>query len=104
MESYGDDRSHSLMVTPLSFPEGIGTDDDALIRAVVQRSEIDMENIREAYEEKYGRSLVAAIKVGHSGVNLRDDCDEAAGYDACGSDLSKNAVSFLIERDIRRVL
>lgn len=45
---------------------GLGTDDDAVIRTVVQRAEIDMENIKEAYQRLYGRSLTSAIKVSPS--------------------------------------
>ncbi|CAH1988865.1 unnamed protein product [Acanthoscelides obtectus] len=42
---------------------GAGTDDNSLMRIVVTRSEIDMEDIKRAYASKYGESLKEAIKV-----------------------------------------
>ncbi|KAJ6649619.1 Annexin B11 [Pseudolycoriella hygida] len=46
---------------------GLGTDDRALIRLCVTRSEIDMQDIKEEYERKYNESLKAAIKGDTSG-------------------------------------
>ncbi|KAI3409823.1 hypothetical protein GPALN_006198 [Globodera pallida] len=48
--------------------KGLGTRDNDLIRLVVTRSEIDMADIRKAYQEMYGKSLAAAIA---------DDCSGA---------------------------
>ncbi|EGD73935.1 hypothetical protein PTSG_12342 [Salpingoeca rosetta] len=45
--------------------KGAGTDDDALIRIIVSRSEKDLADIAEAYIDEYEKSLVAAVK---------DDC------------------------------
>ena len=46
---------------------GLGTDDDALIRILVSRSEIDLENVKEKYQLMYGKSLAAAVADDTSG-------------------------------------
>lgn len=43
--------------------KGIGTDDNRLIRLVVTRSEIDMEEIKEVFRQQYGESLEDFIAV-----------------------------------------
>ena len=43
--------------------KGAGTDDDALIRIIVSRCECDMVQIKEKFEEKFGKSLIDWIKV-----------------------------------------
>ncbi|KAL3652876.1 hypothetical protein CASFOL_002557 [Castilleja foliolosa] len=42
--------------------EGMGTNDSALIRAIVTRTEIDMQYIKAEYQKKYGKTLYDAVK------------------------------------------
>ncbi|XP_068107740.1 annexin A9 isoform X2 [Hyperolius riggenbachi] len=55
--------------TPLYFADklhnsmkGLGTDDKALIRILISRSEEDLLSIRVAYRKKYGKSLYSSIQ------------------------------------------
>lgn len=43
--------------------KGMGTDDKRLIRLTVTRSEMDMGEIKSAYQQIYGKSLADAISV-----------------------------------------
>jgi len=47
--------------------KGFGTDDTALIRIIVSRCEIDLANIKQEYENIYGRTLLSAVKSETSG-------------------------------------
>ena len=42
---------------------GLGTDDDSLIRVCVSRSEIDMVQIKQQFQQLYDQSLGQFIKV-----------------------------------------
>lgn len=59
---------------------GMGTDDKTLIRIVVSRSEIDLGDIKEAFANKYGKSLESWIKDDLSG-DYRDVLVSLATYD-----------------------
>ena len=48
--------------------KGAGTDDDSLMRVVVSRAEIDMVQIKEAFQQEYGKTLASFISVS---VNLK---------------------------------
>ncbi|XP_006000866.1 annexin A13 [Latimeria chalumnae] len=47
--------------------KGAGTDEDALIRILVTRAEIDLQTIKEKYQEMYNKHLADAIKSDISG-------------------------------------
>ena len=43
--------------------KGAGTDDETLIRVMVSRCEVDMENIKTSFKSQYGKTLYSFIKV-----------------------------------------
>ncbi|XP_013118539.1 annexin B10 isoform X1 [Stomoxys calcitrans] len=54
--------------------DGMGTDDNTLIRIIVSRSEIDLGNIKDEFERIYNRTLVSAVKSETSGDYKRALC------------------------------
>lgn len=61
------DRAESFAIRLQKSMAGFGTNDAALIRLVVTRSEIDMEDIKEAFMRKFGKTLKSFIKGDTSG-------------------------------------
>lgn len=57
-EFYADRLKKSL--------SGMGTDDKSLIRIVVLRSEIDLQDIKAAFKDKYGKPLYKYVKVNNA--------------------------------------
>lgn len=47
--------------------DGLGTDDTTLIRIIVSRSELDLQNIKDEYEQMYNKTLMSAVKSETSG-------------------------------------
>ena len=47
--------------------KGAGTDDDTLVRVVLSRCEIDMEDIKKSFMDNYKKSLAKMIKDDVSG-------------------------------------
>jgi annexin A7/11 len=43
--------------------KGLGTNDDALIRIIVDRCEIDLVNVKSEYERIYSKTLLSSVKV-----------------------------------------
>lgn len=54
---------YQILSHPLSPLQGLGTDDRALIRIMVSRSEIDLFNIRKEFKETHDASLHEFIQV-----------------------------------------
>lgn len=47
--------------------EGVGTDDASLVRIIISRAEIDLQNIKDEFEQMYNKSLHSVVKDETSG-------------------------------------
>ncbi|KER23162.1 Annexin [Opisthorchis viverrini] len=68
---YATDRANLLAEWLHDAMAGLGTKDYALMRLLITRSEIDLQEVKEAYEKKYNKSLANAIRGDASGDYLK---------------------------------
>lgn len=54
--------------------QGLGTNDDALIRVIVSRSEVDLVEIKHEFQYAYGQTLEAFIAVIQVSLQLKIVC------------------------------
>lgn len=54
--------------------DGAGTDDGSLIRIIVARSEIDLQNIKDEFEQMYNKTLISAVRDETAGDYKRALC------------------------------
>ena len=59
--------------------DGIGTDDTTLIRIIVSRCEIDLENIKREFERAYDKTLISFVKSETSGDYKKALCKLIGG-------------------------
>ncbi|EUB59910.1 Annexin A7 [Echinococcus granulosus] len=64
---YAEDKNALLATWFYESMVGIGTRDKALMQLVLGRCEIDLQDVKEAYQRKYGKCLVKAIENDTSG-------------------------------------
>lgn len=75
------DRPTSFAIRLYKSMHGLGTNDKSLVRLVVTRCEIDMVDIKEAFLQKYGKTLVSFIHGDTSG-NYRKALNTLIGEQA----------------------
>ncbi|XP_037081244.1 annexin A13-like [Pollicipes pollicipes] len=71
LQDCGADRPAYFAERLYRAMRGLGTDEGTLIRILVTRSEADLENIKEAYQRRYGKSLADAVEDDTSGYFWR---------------------------------
>ncbi|XP_052902225.1 annexin B10-like [Anopheles moucheti] len=54
--------------------DGLGTDDKTLIRIIISRAEIDLQNIKDEFEQMYNKTLLSMVKNETSGDYKRVLC------------------------------
>lgn len=54
--------------------DGMGTDDKTLMRIIISRAEIDLQNIKDEYEQMYNKTLLSAVVSDTSGDYKRALC------------------------------
>ncbi|KAL5969575.1 Annexin A11 [Taenia solium] len=64
---YAEDKNALLAAWLYESMVGMGTRDKSLMQLVLGRCEIDLQDVKEAYQRKYGKSLVKAIENDTSG-------------------------------------
>lgn len=60
---YAEDPSMYFATAIYDSMKGAGTNDLALVRAIVSRAEVDMVEIKDAFVRKYSRSMADVIRV-----------------------------------------
>lgn len=55
--------AHKLFLHGATIQQGMGTDDDALVRIIATRCEVDMIQIKQEFQKQFGKTLDSMIEV-----------------------------------------